>query len=211
MSGPESWSPDSRSRPFARQAAGRPDVESTCVGHPWPRRPTGACQHAAARHTEPPSLHKYLLSMHAGQTLAWLCVYKMKRADPEPAPAELTVGGRGRHIPGSYVQGGGCCARGGSGRSGMPDGRSGESPGNNRAASLPAVRLQPSVTWEITRASGRSTSIGSKARTPQATSTASAITDSWHGSDEFPWKSTHLRAAQDVCKLCVYPSVSFKS
>ena len=96
VSGPESWSPDSRSRPFAQQAAGRPDVESTCVGHPWPRRPTGACQHAAARHTEPPSLHKYLLSSDAGQNLAWLCVYKMKKADPEPAPTELTVEGRGR-------------------------------------------------------------------------------------------------------------------
>lgn len=105
MSGPESWSPDSRSRPFAQQAASRPDIESMCVGHQWPRRPTGACQHAAARHTEPPSLHRYLLSMDSSQTLAWLCVYKMKRADPEPAPTELTVGGRGRHVPGSYSSG----------------------------------------------------------------------------------------------------------
>ena len=158
------------------------------------------------------SLTAQVLAQHARRPdpgLA-LCVQD-EEGRPGAGPRRAYSRRKGQTRPRQLLQGGGCCARGGSGRSGMPDGRSGESPGNNRAASLPAVRLQPSVTWEITRASGRSTSIGSKARTPQATSTASAITDSWHGSDEFPWKSTHLLAAQDVCKLCVYPSVSFKS
>lgn len=134
-----------------------------CIGHPRPRRPTGAYQHAAARHraSSPP---KHRLSMDSGQTLAGLCVYEMKRADPGPAPAELLVGGRGRHAPGNHS----------SGQRALGQGRrwalrharrkvSGE-PGNNRAASLHVVCPQPSAPWGVTRAPCRSTSMGSKAR-----------------------------------------------
>lgn len=81
-------------------------------------------------------------------------MHKMKRAGPEPAPTELPVGGRADRSQATTVQGRGCCAR---------RKVSGE-PGNSRAASLPAVRPQPSAPWGVTRAPGRSTSMGSKAR-----------------------------------------------
>lgn len=108
----------------------------------------------------------------------------MKRAGPEPAPTELPVGGRADRSQATTVQGRGCCAR---------RKVSGE-PGNSRAASLPAVRPQPSAPWGVTRAPGRSTSMGSKARLrgrrpqPQLSLTHGTVQINSPGSPRISWQ-----------------------
>lgn len=128
------------------------------------------------------------------------CVYKMKRADPEPAPAELPVGARGRHVPGNHSSGQRVlCPTEGQRRA------------RERQGCLPPCRAPAAICALGSHPSARPQRVnGIKSQAPRATSTASALTDSWRGSDQFPWKSTHLLAAKDMCKLWVYPSVSFK-
>lgn len=166
-----------------------------CVSHLCPRRPTGAYQHAAARHRTS-SPHKHRLSMDSGQTL---CVQD-EEGRPGAGPRRASSWWKGRHVPGNHSSGQRVlCPTEGQWRAREQQGR------------LPPCRAPAAICALGSHLSARPQYIdGIKSQAPRATSTASTLTDSWHGSDQFPWKSTHLLAAKDMCKLWVYPSVSFK-
>ena len=116
------------------------------------------------------------------------------------------------------IQGVGCCDGGDSGCSEMPYERmSGKGkhtliPTKGKTAlppSCPSPSAIPDVGNKQNRA-GYISAMCSKARAPNAKPTVSRITESWHGLNQFPWKSMPCLAVKGALEFWVYPSVSFK-